>query len=196
MKLLLPSPFICILLLACNNIHRTSTTQPAPLSEMKVNKSDGWGGDITLNIGSKKTTGEITTYKILSAYQNKPVGFWMEFKRPKDKKTLIWSGITFKPMGDTSNNFLTALADVYQINPINGGFTDSVSVTYADLENMYGAKKPGDWIAAQGKLFFPDDEDNAELYLDIDEQAHTVVFSEKDSSYRKDIIQAFTKHGK
>ncbi len=168
---------------------------PAILPEMRVGTSpDGWGGDIILHIQkTEKLSSEMTRYKILSDYKGTPVGFDLIIKQPAKRSGFVPNGITFRSIGDTSNNFLKTLAGVYDLKWNNLVFTDSLAVTYTDLTVGVDLNKPGNWIAAQMKLFFETEEDTYELYLDISEKDNTVSFSEKDVEYRNCIVEALSK---
>ena len=165
------------------------------LPEMKINHDDGsWGGDITLHIQSiEKISPEVTRYKIVSGHKGSPVGFDLIVERPFKHGMFVDEGVTFKSLGDTSNNFLRALAELYGMGLPNPVFVDSITVSYADLASGTDLNKPGNWIAAQMKLFFPSDEDTYELYLNVDEEPGTISLPEKDLEYRSGILKAFTK---
>jgi len=134
-------------------------------------------------------------YTLLSRYGNKPVGFYLILREPAGKNEFVSTGVTLRPMGgDTSNNFLMVLAQLYRVKRSNLVFADTVVATYANLNAMGDTGKPGNWAAAQYKLFFGDG--SAELYMNIDRNAGAISFPEKDSANRADIIDAFSKTNK
>jgi hypothetical protein len=193
MKKLLTLGLILIAIISCNSPETkqpdTAPPQPAITPEMIVEN-----GDITLNIDSiDNSNKEYSRYKILSIYKGKPVGFWLKFKRAGKKEHFVSDGATFITMGDTSNNFLRSLADIYGLVHNGPVFIDSATVTYTNLQAMVDTSKPGTWIAAQSKLFFSTDDDNPELFLNIDEASKTISLPEKDPEYRKGIIDALSK---
>jgi len=203
MKAIFNSMLACILLTSCtgsdpNAKGTNSATVSASLPEMQVdNSAQSFGGDISLHINSlEKIDQEITSYKILSAYRGKPIGFQFILKRPAENREFVEHGVTFKSLGDTSNNFLNALAEIYQIKKNNLVFVDSITVTYADLTYNFDSKTPGNWVAAQKKLFFETKDDESELYLNIDNDRKIISFPEKDSSYRLSILEALSKYSK
>ena len=165
------------------------------LPEMKINSNqDNYGGDIILHIQrTERKSTEITMYRILSDYNGTPVGFDLLIKRPSKRTIFVSNGITLRSLGDTSDNFLRALAEVYGVKQSNYAFIDSITVTYADLGANVDLNKPGNWIAAQMKLFFETDENSYELFLDVDEQAGTISLLEKDEEYRSGVISALSK---
>jgi hypothetical protein len=198
-KILLPY-FIVLFFISCNEEQKKNTENKdhsvsvSNLREMIVEKEDGnWGGDIVLHIERiEKISSEITAYKIISLYKGKPVGFNMTVKQPTKKDMFVNKGITFLALKDTSNNFLNALAEIYEVKSADTIFKDSITITYADLTAGTDLSKPGNWAAAQKKLFFETDDDNPELFLNIDEAAGTISFPEKDKDYRAGIIHALS----
>jgi hypothetical protein len=182
-----------------NNKPEESSPQSQALPEIQVeNPEESWGGDIAMNIYRiEKISPELTKYTVLSSYQNTAVGFILLFKRPVSKGGFIHDGITFKTLGgDTSNNFLKAIAEIYKVRAPKAVFADSVIVTYYDLAGSVNTNDPNNWVAAQTKLFFSTGEDNPELFLNIDERTKKISFPEKDSSYRTGIITALTRKEK
>lgn len=178
-----------------NSENKSNTASASILKEMVLEKNeDNWGGDIVLHIQrTKKISAEITAYKVVSLYKGTPVGFDMIVKQPVKKDMFVNKGISFLALKDTSNNFLAALAEIYGVKFSNTGFVDSLTITYADLEAGTDLNKPGNWIAAQKKLFFETDEDTSELLLNIDEAEGTISLPEKDKDYREGIIRSLSK---
>lgn len=189
---------------ACNNSERQQKTvvvteaPPSQLRQIEVdNSSESFGGDIYLDIfDTTQVSPEITRYRILSMYKDKPVGFDLLLKKPSQKQMFVNDGITFLSLGDTSNNFLQALAEVYKLKKPLPSFVDSVTITYADLGSEVDLSKPGNWIAAQMKLFFQTDDNASELFMNINKKDGTIAFPEKDINYRAGIIEALSKKRK
>jgi len=191
---------IALFIVSCNDpASKEETATPviptSPYKEMGIEKNNNnWGADIILHIQkAQKISAEITAFKIISGYKGKPVGFDLVIKRPLKKSPFIPDGITFRSLKDTSNNFLAALAEVYGLKIADPVFTDSLTIPYADLTADIDLNKPGNWTAAQMKLFFETEDDNYELYLNIDEKTGTISLPEKDGDYREGIIKALSK---
>jgi hypothetical protein len=164
------------------------------LPALKID-NEAWGGDFTIHIDQIKPLSEgKTLYTLLSSYSGKPVGFYLILREPPGKPEFVGNGVVLKPMGDTSNNFLEALSQIYGMKHSNLIFADSVIATYINLGNMSDVKKPGNWAAAQMKLFFGDG--SAELYMNIDQNAGIISFPEKDSANRARLMDAFSKSAK
>jgi hypothetical protein len=194
MKKLFHCFFAVVLFSACNDTGTTQSIYPASGSSLPSLKvvDQNWGGDFTINIAqTQRLSNEKTLYTLLSRYGDKPVGFYLIFRKPEGKGMFVSNGVTLKPMGDTSNNFLAVLAQIYRVRDSNRAFADSVVATYAKLDDMADTKTAGNWSAAQTKLFFGDG--SAELYMNIDQNAGTISFPEKDSANRADLIDAFSK---
>ncbi len=189
-------------IIACNEIENKPvkiTTFEYELPPMELDKSSfSWDADVKLNIQSIDSIGPgITSYTILSRYKNLPVGFKMILKKQVGENQNPCDRIKFLPMGgDTSNRFLEALSDIYLLKTSQHIFKDSVTASYCDLSVGIDLSNPGNQIAAQFKLFFSTDENNPELYLNIFEKDKYITLPEKDSSYRKAIIQSFSKKAK
>ena len=177
--------------------NETSTTRsiyPNSASSLPSLKIDlqNWGGDFTINIAqTHQISNEKTLYTLLSRYGDKPVGFYLVLREPAGNNTFVDHGVILRPMGDTSNNFLAVLAQLYGVKRSNIAFADSAVATYANLSNMADTKTPGNLAAAQTKLFFGDG--SAELYMNINRNEGTISFPEKDSSNRHSLIDAFSK---
>jgi hypothetical protein len=183
-----------IILVACNDAGTSRSIYTGSSSSLPPLKVDpqNWGGDFTINIAqTQRISNEKTLYTLLSRYGDKPVGFYLLFRDPGGNKTFVDHGVVIRPMGDTSNNFLAVLAQIYGVKRSNIAFADSAVATYANLGNMADTNTPGNWAAAQTKLFFGDG--SAELFMNIDKNAGTISFPEKDSANRADLIDAFSK---
>jgi hypothetical protein len=195
MKKIFPCFFGAFLLFGCNDVGTTRSIYANSGSSLPSLKIDGgsWGGDFTINIAqTEPISTERTLYTLLSRYGDKPVGFYLILREPAGKSEFVSRGVILRPMGgDTSNNFLMVLAQLYGVSHSNLIFADTIVATYANLSAMGDTKTPGNWAAAQMKLFFGDG--SAELYMNVDRNAGTISFPEKDSANRADIIDAFSK---
>jgi len=202
MKKIIPCIAILFFIYSCNN----PATQKNDSSGQNVSDpqlpelvidNGSWGADMILHIAKKENLApELVKYTILSSYKNKPIGFLLFLKKPSKRALFVNNGAKFLPLGDTSNNFLSAMAQVYKISTKALLFKDSIVITYADLGAEMDTSKPGNWIAAQMKLFFVTGDDSPELFLNVDEKAATISLPEKDSSYRSGIIEALSKKNK
>lgn len=191
---------LIIIEISCSNPNnKISQTTPikngSQLTEMQIDHSDqSFGGDITLHIYNLEVKStEVTVFKILSQYKGRPIGFRLRLKKPIKRTEFVTNGVTLLSLGDTSNNFLSALAEVYQSKAKNLVFVDSITINYADLESIVDTKSPGNYTAAQTKLFFTTRDDQPELYMNIEIKNKTISFPEKDNSYREGILEALSK---
>ncbi len=193
-----------LILASCNNPSQQKETAAAnetklnQLKPMQVDTTEkSYGADISLGIYEiTKLSSELSRYRLLSTYKDKVVGFDLLLKKPAKEQMFIHNGITFLSLGDTSNNFLQALAEVYKIKKPASAFIDSVTITYANLASQVDLSKPENWIAAEIKMFFETEDDNPELFMNLDEKEGIISFPEKDSDYREGIITALSKKRK
>ena len=194
MKKLYLGFFGLLLFFACKDAGTTRSIYPdsgSSLPSLKINPQN-WGADFSINIAqTQRISNEKTLYTLLSRYGDKPVGFYLVLREPEGKSMFVDHGVTLRPMGDTSNNFLVVLAQIYGVRRSNFAFADSAVATYAKLNDLADTKTPGNWAAAQTKLFFGDG--SAELYMNIDRNAGTISFPEKDSANRASLIDAFSR---
>jgi hypothetical protein len=181
---------------SCGNAP-TNTASLAPTVSLPPNigihNQEGGYIEFTLSIASHELIDHGTKYTLLSNYGGTPVGFVLIIKPSGDKKGAL-STVIFRSMGDTSNNFVNALASIYQLKHENLRFPDSATASNINLRNFFG-NESGTEVAAQNKLTFDTDE-VPELLMNIYEGAGTISFPEKDPDNRQGIINAFTRHGK
>jgi hypothetical protein len=193
-KRLFFSFFVLLPFFACNNIGTTQSIYPDSVGSLPSLKIDAqnWGGDFTINIAQKQQiSNDRIRYTLLSRYGDKPVGFYLDLREPGGNSTFVDHGVVLRPMGDTSNNFVAVLAQLYGVKRLNAVFADSAVATYVQLAEMAETKNPGNWSAAQKKLFFGDG--SAEIYMNINPNEGTISFPEKDSANRADIVDAISR---
>lgn len=194
MKPILCCFFVVFWLTSCSDSDEKNNANniyiPDALPEMKVAEKKSWGGDVVLSIyRTEQRSQHATAYTILSEYHNKPVGFYLLVTQPAAGGAE--GKAVFTSMGDTSNNFLKILADIYKIKRDTLVFADSVTANYILLGDALKGTSPGNYsTAAQAKLFFGD---STEIYLNIYENHNSISLPEKDSVYRRAVIQAFSK---
>jgi hypothetical protein len=168
---------------------------PAPVFTPVVIKSgmeNGHPSGIRLAIQRTIDTDTTTTYKLISSYEGKPVGLVLVLPR-KDNG----GRAHFKSLGAPSNLFLQLLAREYKQRLDSAArFKDSVPFVCMNLSDMFrdepDSSKEGNWVAAEYKLFFGDDD--AELFMNINPERQWVEFAEKDEEYRAHLIRLFMKH--
>jgi hypothetical protein len=190
----IPLCFILACLVACK---KQSARLPQPYTpakhEMLVDKK-GWGGDVRLSvINIEQPSLWLKRYTVLSTYKGKDVGFVMQTAanqrtiRGFYKYNLILQGL-----GDTTNNFVAALAALYNQPMKQARFPGKLKAGYVDLHEMNAFvggynELPGE---QRMKLFL--DDDSAELYVTINEQEGWLDVLEKDPEIRPQVLKALS----
>jgi len=165
-----------------------------PIRPLIIESEDeGWGGDIKLSYTKTLTTDNTVSYEVNSTYKSKEIGF--EVSVPKGSGKL-----TIKRMGLGSDNFLHVLADIYkQKMDTASKFVDFITIdcmNMGDYVDSLNKQSDGNYVTtAQYKLFFQgkDEDDYAELFLDVNETNHLIELKEKDEEYRPAIIKLLTR---
>jgi hypothetical protein len=186
MKQILITFSLAVFLFAC------STKKEKVVFEKRVmtvsNPTDGWGGDVKLSISSILPTDTGKVISVLATFNGKDVGFNIIIPTENKKSDSgFGSGLILASTGTTSDNFLTALNEIYKSKKTDVKFNKNISLNFVDLDAM-ASKLTGasnsDSEQKKYKLFFENDKENAELYLNIDEKGGWVELNEKDSEYR------------
>lgn len=156
------------------------------LQTIIIDKQTDWGGNFKLHIQNKSIKDSSYIYKVCSVDKGLPVGFELEIPIKINK---FGDGVTFRSLGDTSDNFLKTLYSIYRLNlQSNLKFTNTTSCKYAGLNDLTFKGDGQKRLESVNylKVFFGNDGENeyAELYLNIDEINKTVEFEEKDFDYR------------
>jgi len=167
--------------------------------ELKSGIENGHPVGIRISIQTTKDSDTSTTYKLISSYEIKPVGFVLVIPREVDGKQKSITAF-IKSLGAPSDLFLQLLAKQYKqkISPVSK-MADSIPFICMNLHNFYGtptaAARDSAWIAAQYKLFFDSEsrEGDAELFMNI-VPGRWIEFAEKDEDYRSHLIQVLERH--
>ena len=169
-------------------IDSTSTLYAKPL--IIESKDEGWGADIRLSFTESSTTDKGTTYLVNSIYDNRNVGFKMTVPKGGLAKLLI------KSDGQNSDNFIHLLQKLYKqkLDPTTK-FIDSLTVDCLPLSELNQKGEKDVVLAAERKLFFQglNEDDYAELYLNINDEEHWIELKEKDMDYRSSLIKLMTR---
>jgi hypothetical protein len=160
--------------------------------EMTVsNAEEGWGGDVKLSIVSiiPNDTGKIIA--VLSSFKGKEMGFNIKIPNKKSDSGGFGSGLTLSSSNISSDIFLKTLSEIYNVKKTDNKFINNISINFVDLAAITAqltGKSISDSEQKQYKLFFENEKENAELYLNIDEKEGWVELKEKDSEYRIAIL--------
>lgn len=208
--------FIIILTAAfcsCNNSDNskanttTDTKQVATkdtyqVKELFVDKGDeeGWGADIRLSITEIAKTDTSIIYFANSLYDNKNVGLKIIIPTasPINEKELAQI-LTLQSSGNISDNLVQTLSKLYKVKADTTlHFVSSKRIAFIDLNEFakaqFGQEQANKTTAKEMKVFFEAEnpDDNAELYININEAEHWLEIREKDEGYRKQVIKGLT----
>jgi hypothetical protein len=113
---------------------------------------------------------------------------WEEQKQAGVPFSFWWSELVFERNGSASDNLVRALASLYNVDGASRRSKDQVMVKAVSI----ASKPEPSQKAWRLKLFFGSTgaTDYAEAYLNIDFEGRTVSFAEKDTEYRRAIIDA------
>jgi hypothetical protein len=186
-----------LILFSCSNPESSNkkTTETFPAKDLIIyNEDEGWGGDIRLSITEIKRTDTSVNYIVNSLYDKNNIGFQISIPEEKNKRQMI----TFKSVGNISNNFILALAKIYkEQSDTSLHFVNTKQAAFVDL-NEFAKKQfgqePGNKNRKDLKVFFESEnpDDYAEFYLNINESEQWIEFREKEDSYRKQVIKGLT----
>lgn len=206
-------PILALILLSCNNGKKSEkgikvredlgqSSDSLPSKELVIVKDDeeGWGTDIRLSIVKAEKTDTLITYFVSSHYDGRIIGFKMSIPSspPKNGSDLAQI-LTFTSIGVASDYFISTLSKLYKQKVDQDiHFISSKGVAFIDLDalakSQFGNVPVNKTSAKEMKIFFEAEnpDDNAELYININEKEHWVEIKEKDEGYRKQVIKGFT----
>jgi hypothetical protein len=167
-----------------------------PLHILTEEEEEGEGADLRLSITGFFKKDSISHYLISSTYNGKELGF--EIAAPTNMS--MKGTLDFKSTGQNSDEFLHVLSGLYESKSDSlKKFTESYKVTYIDLNEFAKAKLGAEISDTTGvkelKLFFETGDENnyAELYLNINEKSYWVEVVEKDAEYREAILRFLSR---
>ena len=140
------------------------------------------------------------TYFANSLYNKNNVGLKITIPTasPKSVKELA-QVLTLQSSGNVSDNLIQTLSKLYKEKvDTTLHFVASKRIAFIDLNEFAKARlgqKPTNKTAVKEmKVFFESEnpDDNAELYININEAEHWVEIKEKDEGYRKQVIKGLT----
>ena len=138
---------------------------------------------------------EDCSYFANSLYEGKNIGLQVTIPSdsPKNENELAQI-LTFASSGVISHNFIVTLSKLYKEKiDQNIHFISSKRVAFIDLnefaKSRFGKETVNKSTAKEMKVFFEAEnpDDNAELYININETEHWLEIREKDEGYRKQV---------
>ncbi|MBI1780687.1 MAG: hypothetical protein HYR66_04895 [Sphingobacteriales bacterium] len=192
--------FLIVILFACNvSPKKDYKIETFPVKPLFIDKGEeeGWGADIRLSVTSvieTDTTKEITGE---SSYNGDNLGLLVSVPKAKEGEKGFAKGLTLKSIGKESNYLLSTLVNLYKQKPDTSLiFTNNISVNYVNLsefaKHLVANYEQEDLALKEYKLFFEgkNDEDYAELFLNINLNEHWIELREKDEEYRSLLINS------
>ncbi len=173
-------------------------TLPIPELFINTNKEDGWGADVRLSISAIFKTDSSITYITNSNYGGEKVGFHITIplKRMAAEQVMLLGS-----SGKNSDNLVKLLSRLYkQEIDSSQHFAISKRVAFIDLDEFIKKEIKGYSGDENGinslKVFFESDneDDNAEIFININVKEHWIEIKEKDEDYRKQVIKALTNN--
>ena len=128
-------------------------------------------------------------------YKGKTVGFGLLLSATKKLFQPLKIGVGINSLGEESDNFLKALAELYgETIPEQSKMKKYVPADFFILSNVEDKKECFDNMKVNVKMFFGNTDENdhyCECFLNVDLPSKTVTFCEKDEEYRENIIRCF-----
>ena len=170
----------------------------------EIKNQDPNFADLSLNIISKKREGNYTSFIGKGLYKNKIVG--IEVLLINDIEPGIVNdqisqngfnkhGVIIKSIGEQSDEFLAALCELYSMKVSKNFRKHNISATIFSL-NSEKVNFNNSTSYYKFKIFLNDEsneDDYAELYINIDLKNQELEIFEKDNEYRKAIIKVFSE---
>ena len=167
----------------------------------RIDVEEGWK-DIFLKITEDKRTDTSHIYTAKGLYKEEVVGLQIEISSEinagfigneiDNKNGFVLKGVSFKSIGEESDELVKALAELYEI-PMEKSFTrQTISATVFSLNEKKVNLAKNDYYKL--KLFFEEDNEDlySELYLNINTGTQEIELNEKDEEYRGSIIKVLT----
>ncbi len=204
------SPILILILFSCSNQGNSKKTNDTeivkkdtfPIKQLFVDTSqeEGWGADIRISIVEIKKNDTSITYIANSSHAKGNVGLQIMIptNTPDDKKAYAQIMI-LRSSGENSDNLVRILAKLYKEKTDTSlHFVTSKPIAFIDLDEF--AKKefgqvPGDNNGLKSlKVFFESENEDeyAELYININEKDYWIELKEKDEGYRKGVLKSIT----
>ncbi len=183
---------------------QTNNTDTTKLEEItsRFDPEEGWN-DIFLKIIEDIKTDTSHIYIAKGRYKNKTVGLQIEVSskigagiidgKPDGKAGFVANAVQLKSIGQESDEFVIALAELYK-QPTNKGFTKhTISAKAFSLNEKSVNLDKRDYYKL--KLFLSEDDEKlySEIFLNINTDKQEIEINEKDEGYREPIIKVWTK---
>ncbi len=180
---------IGIIFLSCSNSDNNKVNI-VNLDNLKSN--EGWF-DIPLSITNEKRTDDYYVYSVKGVSNKDTLGLTIKLKtnipagfvNGKPKNMFLEKGIEFISNGNESNKLLQFISSKYGLSETNLKLKNKQVFTCANLNQSKPNYKNG---VSKFKIFLEKDDKYAELFVNFDFKKRIIYFNEKDTEYRKPLI--------
>lgn len=190
-------------LFGSNKRNKTTKSNNIELEEItsRLDPKEGWG-DVFLKITKDLKTETSHIYIAKGLYKKRTVGLQIEVSsqigagiiqgKPNSQGGFVSNAVRIKSIGQESDEFVKALADIYNY-PIDKNFTkQTILATVFSLNEKVVDLDKSDYY--QLKLFFAENDEHlySEVFLNINTEKREIEINEKDADYREPIIKLWT----
>ena len=160
-------------------------------------KDNVWGGDIRLSLTDSSENDTARIYKALSSSDKGNLGVRILITKKPVNSQGFGNAITLESIGAPSDLLLHKLAELYKQNiPVSAKFPKRVQASFVDLSQFtksLGLTANDGENIKKYKLFFETQNDEGELFLNINSNENWLELREKDEEYRPVMIKVFTQ---
>lgn len=155
--------------------------------------------DVVLKIVTEINEPNVVHYTVKGLYKNKIVALQLDVRQhieaglqdnAPNGKGFLANGVTFRSLGQESDRFIKAMAELYGQPEPRAFRKQPVSTMVFSLNEATADLNQKDIYRL--KLFFEEEDRYAELYLHIDTERSEIWLNEKDMEYRTAVIQSLS----
>jgi hypothetical protein len=188
---------LCIILaclVACKKQSARPPQAATPAKHEMLVAKKGWGGDVRLSvINVEQPSPWLKRYTVLSTYKGKDVGFVLQTAaNQRTIRGFYKNNLILQGLGDTTNNFIAALAAVYNQPLVRASFPGKLRAGYVDLHEMNAFVGGNNESSGEQRMKLFLDDDSTELYVTINEQEGWLDVLEKDPAIRSHVLKALS----
>ena len=187
-------------LFSCNGKNDTENSKLEEITSRIAHEED-WK-NIFLKITEETMTDTSHIYIAKGFYKEHVVGLQLEVSseigagivngKPDGKSAFVSNAVQFRSIGQESDEFVKALAELYKQPAVKSFTSGLVSATVFSLNEKPVNLDKRDYYRL--KLFFEDDEGlYSEVFLNINTDKREVEIQEKAEEYREPMIKVWTK---
>ncbi len=185
----------------CSKSQKTDAILP---DITKVQEQEEGFSDLSLKIVEEYEKGNKYEYVVKGKFENNIVGLKIIIPNnipagiingEIEAKSFLKNGITILSIGNESDNFLNALSKIYHSQAKSKFSTKPIIATVFPLNQMKADLSQPEYY--KFKVFFNDEGDEneyAEIFINLNLTNKFIEFNEKDNEYRTNIIKALEEN--